>query len=301
MAFRVVEISHDSELHIKNGQLEITQEDGTVLIPIEDIEQIMTIGPNIRLSTMDLSILSQNKVALTTLDQKYLPTAIVLPFEGNARQSRLIHRQVELPKEKYLELWLQIIEKKISNQARALSILGFDGAEKVSGYVRDINIENVDIQESCAAREYFSFYHDGLNRRTDDPINSRLNYGYAVVRSSIARSAVAAGFHPAFGIHHNSQLNPFNLADDLIEPFRPMVDLVAHENIGPNERLTKAERYAMAGVLYNACIVDGANVNVLTAITEMCESLKRIICDGSDEQLKLPTILPIERLDGVTE
>ncbi len=70
MAFRIIEISHDAELHIKNGQLEITQGEGISLIPIEDIEQIMTIGPNIRLSTMDLSILSENKVALTTLDQR---------------------------------------------------------------------------------------------------------------------------------------------------------------------------------------------------------------------------------------
>ena len=70
MAFRIIEISHDAELHIKNGQLEITQGEGISLIPIEDIEQIMTIGPNIQLSTMDLSILSENKVALTTLDQR---------------------------------------------------------------------------------------------------------------------------------------------------------------------------------------------------------------------------------------
>ena len=62
------------------------------------------------------------------------------------------------------------------------------------------------------AKEYFSYYHGGLNRRGDDPINSRLNYGYAVVRSSIARSLVASGFHPAFGIHHDSQLNAFNSA-----------------------------------------------------------------------------------------
>ena len=293
MAFRIIEISHDAELHIKNGQLEITQGEGISLIPIEDIEQIMTIGPNIRLSTMDLSILSENKVSLTTLDQKYLPTAIVLPFEGNSRQSRLIHKQVEFSKEKYLELWAQIIERKVSNQAIALSILGFDGAETVAAFAGNINKENVDSQESCAAKYYFSCYHNGLNRRTDDPINSRLNYGYAVIRSSIARSAVAAGFHPAFGIHHNNQLNPFNLADDLIEPFRPMVDLVAHENIGSNERLTKSERYSLAGVLYNACIVNGTKINILTAITEMCESLKRIIYDNSDEQLKLPAILPI--------
>jgi len=94
MAFRTIEITKPAELHMKGGQLEISQKEGVVYVPIEDISQIFCIGPNIRLSTMALSKLAMNKVALTTLDEKYLPTAIVLPFEGHARQSRLMHLQV---------------------------------------------------------------------------------------------------------------------------------------------------------------------------------------------------------------
>ena len=81
MPFRTLEISNPSEIHIKSSQLEITQED-TILIPIEDLYQITMIGPNIRLSSMDLSILSQNKVTIMTLDDRYLPTAMVTPYEG---------------------------------------------------------------------------------------------------------------------------------------------------------------------------------------------------------------------------
>lgn len=169
-----------------------------------------------------------------TLDDRYLPTAIVLPFEGHARQSKLMHAQVNISSEKHLELWIQIIKQKISNQARALSIMGLEGSEKIAAYASGINEENVDYSESLAAKEYFSYYHEGFNRRTEDPINSRLNYGYAIVRSAIARKLVEAGFHPTFGIHHDSQLNAFNLADDLIEPYRAMVDLVAHDNAGSN-------------------------------------------------------------------
>ena len=166
MAFRTLEITNPTEIHIKNFQLELTQENQEpIYIPIEDIAQITTIGPNIRLSTMDLSILSQNHVAITTLDEKYLPTAIVLPFEGNARQSQLIHQQVDYPNEKYQDLWMQIIKQKISNQSRALSILGFGGAERIASYAEALTIENVDYSESIAAKEYFSYYHEGLNRR----------------------------------------------------------------------------------------------------------------------------------------
>ena len=96
MGFRTLEISHAAEIHIKEGQLEIATDDGIAVVPIEDLNQIMVHGANIRLSTMDLSILSQNKVALMTLDDRYLPTAIVLPFEGHARQSKLMHAQVNI-------------------------------------------------------------------------------------------------------------------------------------------------------------------------------------------------------------
>lgn len=301
MGFRTLEISHAAEIHIKEGQLEITTEEGVAVIPVEDLTQIMVHGANIRLSTMDLSILSKNKVSLMTLDEKYLPTAIVLPFEGHARQSKLIHAQVNVENEKYMKLWVQIIKQKISNQSRALSIMGLEGVEKIAEYAVSVKEENVDYNESLAAKEYFSYYHEGFNRRTEDPINSRLNYGYAVVRSAIARKLVATGFHPTFGIHHNSQLNAFNLADDLIEPYRAIVDLVAHNNIGSNVRLSKADRKELAHVLHNACIVDGIKVNVMSAIDIMVESLKRIILENSTEKLKLPVIIPIESMEGITE
>lgn len=301
MGFRTLEISTACEIHIKNGQLEITSDEGIALIPIEDLSQIMVHGANIRMSTMDLSILTQSKVSITTLDEKYLPTAIVLPFEGHARQSKLMHAQVNTSQDKCMKLWLQITKQKIMNQSRALSILGFPGAEIIAGFSTSILPENVDFNESLAAKEYFSAFHEGLNRRSDDPINSRLNYGYAVVRSYIARSLSATGFHPTFGIHHNSQLNAFNLADDLIEPYRAIVDLVAHNNIGSNVILNKNERRELAHVLHNACIVSGTKVNVMTAIDMMCESLKRIILEKSEEDLLLPTIIPVESMEGITE
>lgn len=301
MGFRTLEISQKAELHIKEGQLEITTIEGVVLIPIEDLNQIMAHGSNIRLSTMDLSILTQNKVSIMTLDEKYLPTAIVLPFEGHARQSKLMHAQVNTKEDKYLELWIQIIKQKISNQSRALSIMGGGGVEEVAQYAVSVNQTNVDYNESLAAKEYFKFYHEGLNRRTEDPINSRLNYGYAVVRSAIARKLVATGFHPTFGIHHENQLNTFNLADDLIEPYRAIVDLVAHENIGSNIQLNKSERRELSHVLFNACMVDGVKVNVMSAIDMTVESLKRIILENSSEKIKLPVIIPIEDMESITE
>ena len=96
-------------------------------------------------------------------------------------------------------------------------------------------------------------------------------------------------------------MNAFNLVDDLIEPYRAIVDLVAYENIGSNVQLSKTERRELSHVLHNACIVDDVKVNVMSAIDLMTESLKRIILGASEESLKLPVILPIEDLEAITE
>ena len=92
-------------------------------------------------------------------------------------------------------IMIDIIKQKISNQSRALSIMGWMVAERIAEHVATVDEENVDYCESLAAKEYFAYYHEGFNRRSEDPINSRLNYGYAVVRSAIARKLVATGFH----------------------------------------------------------------------------------------------------------
>ena len=147
-------ITNPTEIHIKNNQLELTQENRQIYIPIEDLSMITTIESNIRLSTMDLSILANNHVSLTTLDNKYSPTALVLPFEGNSRQSQLIHQQVQFSKEEYNKLWFQIIKQKISNQSRVLSLLGCPGAEKIGTYAQQMKKEDIDSSESLAAKDY---------------------------------------------------------------------------------------------------------------------------------------------------
>lgn len=301
MTFRILEISNPAELHINSGQLLVIQNERTIQIPVEDLNQIILIGPNIRLSSMDLTILTQNNISIMTLDEQYLPSAIVLPFVGNTMQSQIIHEQAKYPREAYHLLWCDIIRQKIANQAYALSILGIDGREIVSRYGSKVNIHNVDEMEALAARDYFQLYSAGLNRRIEDPINSRLNYGYAILRSAIARSIVSAGCHPAFGIHHNNHLNAFNLVDDLIEPFRPILDILVHQNMGENERLNTQDRRMLALVLYLACEYNHSKISVLSAIQNMSECYKRILLKETTEPLILPTILPIEIIPGVTE
>ena len=300
MGFRTLEIRNPAELHVTMGQLTIEQEAGKVSIPLEDLTTIVCIGANIRISTIGMAQMAHCGVTVLMIDNMYKPAAVLLPVESNSRQALVMQKQVYMDDTCKSELWQKIIKQKIENQARALSILGLPGAEEIMRYAIDLICETTDSTEALAAKSYFSYYHPGLNRRNDDAMNSRLNYGYAVIRNAIIRSIVLAGFQPAFGLHHSNQLNAFNLADDLIEPWRAFVDLVAHTSTETNISKKKKQRYELAQVLHNACIIDGKKMTVLSGIDVMVESLKNAMIDETSE-ITLPIILPVESMELINE
>lgn len=187
-----------------------------------------------------------------------------------------------------------INKRKIENQSRAVNLLGFCGSEKILHYSDELNIYNVDVQEANAAKDYFSCLHLGLKRRKDGPVNSCLNYGYAVLRNSIIRAVMLAGLLPAIGFHHDNYLNAFNLADDIIEPWRPFVDLVALKDPGTSMVLVREKRRELAMVLYHPCLINGHTISVQSGIEEMVNRIRTRIMAGTDTELMLPTLLPIK-------
>ena len=301
MGFRTLEISSASEVHVRRGQLEITKQEEVILIPLEDLSTIVCSGANIRMSTMAQAQIAEAGISMLIIDEKYHPSCILTPVQANVRQTLIMRNQIIMTPEEKNELWKQIIMRKIENQARALTLLGKDGSEKVLRYIMDFDIDEIDSTEANAAREYFQFLHPGLNRRNDDPVNSCLNYGYAVLRNAFIRAAILSGFQPAFGIHHDNYLNPFNLTDDLIEPWRPMVDVTALRDPGTSTVLSRAKRKELAMVLHHTCLIDGGKVSVLSGIEEMVSSIRNIIVSDNTGNIKLPIILPVEITEGIKE
>lgn len=276
-------------------------ENGLLRIPLEDLATIICSGANIRMSTMAQSQITAAGISLMIIDEKYHPACFVMPVQSNVRQSLVMRNQIAMTPEEKAVLWRELIIRKIENQSRALAILGREGAEKVLRYTDEISGGDIDACEANAAREYFYYLHPGLNRRTDDPVNSCLNYGYAVLRNAIIRAVALAGFLPAIGIHHDNYLNPFNLADDLIEPWRAMVDVIAIQDPGTSNILNAKKRRELATVLHNACLLNGAKVPVLMGIETMVNSIRnRIVSNGSSD-IQLPILLPIEVIDAIKE
>lgn len=151
-----------------------------------------------------------------------------------------------------------------------------------------------------AAKEYFAILCPDINRRDESPMNSRLNYGYSIIRNSIIRASVAAGLLPSFGVHHQNLFNAYNLADDLIEPFRPCVDLIAYRIKNDNIRLTREERRQLASVVQYAVQIGEEEVSVLQAIDLLVSQYRNYILEDS-EIIDLPSVLPIQIIKQIKE
>lgn len=304
--FRILEITQPSELHVTSNQLTIEQQiepkkKQRVSIPLEDLELIICTGSNIRISTMALSVMSENKIAVVIIGKDYLPSSILLPYDANVRNASIAKSQLNMNIEIKNAIWQKIIQKKIENQAKCLTLLGIDGTRDLMQMISQVQSGDPANIEGMAAKLYFQQFHPGLVRRSDDSINSVLNYGYAIIRNIIIRDIVCAGFYPAIGIHHEGPFNGFNLADDLIEPLRAMVDIVAHDIVSSQINLSREQRRQLTLVLHNACMINGEKNTISNGINIMIQSFKTAIEQNDADLIKLPDILPVEKIEVISE
>lgn len=290
MPYRIVQITKPSECHITNHHLIIEQEEGTADIPLEDIQIVICIGAKIRFSTMGLSELAKEGIVIVNFGKKHELESIIEPYYPNARHAKMLFEQIEMEDVFKKKHWDRIVKVKISNQAKNLAVLGLEGFERISSFEQFVQNGDKDNIEALAASEYFQFYHKGLNRRTDDPVNSALNYGYAIIRSYIIKALITTGFHCALGIHHHNDYNSFNLADDMIEPWRAMVDQMAYRMTNNDILLNSKERKEIIEVLHCNCKIGGKKMWIATGIELMADSLKAAIMKKDPEKLELPLL-----------
>lgn len=224
----------------------------------------------------------------------HMPNGLALPIGAHSRHAEIVEHQLAISKPLRNQLWAKITRKKVENQARALELCGGkpSDVEKIFSYARDVQSNDKTHRESAAAGEYFSKLLPYGSRWTG-PMTAPLNFGYAILRTGIAQCAVSHGWLVSRGIHHHSAENAFNLVDDLIEPFRAVVDLmVVKENIlAPLSRANKETLTRVTSVLV---LLDKKEMPVQTAIDVYCESLRRAIELKDSDQLLLPTLIGLE-------
>ena len=296
MAWRGVHISNPARLKYREKQLVVEQDDGSVSLPIEDIACLILDTQHVSVTGSLLSALMGGGVAMIVPDDKHHPSGILLPFHHHHAQARVAHLQIGMSLPLKKRMWQHIVVAKITNQAELLERQGRGRAHALRLMVDRVGSGDPDNIEAQAARVYWSALFDGFTRSNDsDRRNGLLNYGYAVVRSAIARACVASGLLPAFGLHHASQVNAFNLVDDLIEPFRPFVDDLANARarLSENETLNIEDRRHMANILNSVAMIGAEQMTLLAATEVTTASVVRAIEGGSASLLRLP------KFDGV--
>lgn len=299
MVWRSVMISRPAKLKREHFSLAIQQEE-TALVPFEDIAVIVLNHREITLTHPVLSACAEYGIGLYATGDNYQPAGVFLPFLTHSRTTRMMRLQLNVARPPAKQAWAGVVRRKISNQAICLTLFERGGVERLESYARRVRSGDPDNLEAQAAAFYFpQLYGPKFYRGEECWTNAALDYGYAVLRGAIARGLVAHGLHPSIGLFHDSEQNAFNLADDLIEPFRPLVDLHAARHAETKEGvLLPSDKQALVALLnVDVAMVQG-RMSVLSAIEYAVESLVRVF-EGRGSDLDLPELIDLQphRLD----
>lgn len=294
MIKRIIEIGNPARLSLKNQQMVIDR-DGFELatVPIEDMGVLILDHPQVSHSHGLLSACSENNVAVIICNGKHLPVAVLAPLEGNSLHTKTIARQVQITEPTRKQLWKAIVQAKIRAQAKALDYAAAD-SHPLHTYASRVKSGDPDNIEAQAARIYWhKLFGKEFRRDYESPgINVLLNYGYAVMRAAVARAIVATGLHPSLGLHHHNQYNSFCLADDLMEPLRPIVDIKIYEilkNCQTIPELTKETKRSLLEILSSACSIDNRQLPFMVSLHYYAASIRKVVC-GEEKRVEFPEI-----------
>ncbi len=273
MSKQTLTIQNACGIAVKNKQLVISQEDKEAHVPLEDIWVLIIDTKLASITSYALSEIVDSGIGIMTCDTAHHPNGLLLPLGAHSRHSAIVEHQLALKEPFKKNIWRMIVQQKIINQAKCLEILNRNNYEKIASLAKEVNSGDTSNKEAHAAQLYFKELLPYGTRR-DGPYTAALDYGYSVIRAEIARSAVSYGWLVSRGIHHNNDLNAFNLVDDLIEPFRPIVDLMIGKFEPPEVLTPRYKQYLTTSHEY-CMLIDGKEYIMQNAIEQMLMSLKR--------------------------
>ncbi|GAB4463124.1 MAG: type II CRISPR-associated endonuclease Cas1 [Bacteroidales bacterium] len=286
----------DLEKHpeVKN----ISPEKGELTFPIEDLGMIILDHQQITITHALISELMENNVAVVTCNNSHHPHGLLLSLHSNTLQSERYKEQIEASEPLKKQLWAQIVQQKIINQAKTLKRLHpKNDVEYLIKLSKNVKSGDSDNREAVAASVYWSkifpMIENFVRNREGMPPNNLLNYGYAILRATTARCIVEAGLLPTLGIHHHNRYNAYCLADDLMEPYRPIVDKLVYAIIikyGIETELTKEIKTELLTINYVDCEINGETSPLQIACQKTARSLQRCF-EGSQRKLLLPDVI----------
>lgn len=296
MSFRNIYIQNDVHIKIKNEQLLVTKDNNSQTIPLEDINSICIESQMTTITTYTLRKFIEHDIVVYVCDGKHLPTGILIGTNNYSRQLKNIEMQFNMSKPLNKRIWKDIVSVKVKNQSECLKQIGRTSYIKLEEMIKGVTSGDSKNVEAKAAAFYFKEMFDRtFNRNIECIENAALNYGYSIVRGMIARTLIMYGFEPAIGIFHHNQLNNFNLADDLIECFRPVVDLYVYTYVDFRKKyLTSEEKAKIYNVVNCLVLIDGKKFNIYGAIEYMIKSYSTSL-NKRENLIKLPYLIEMEQ------
>jgi CRISPR-associated protein Cas1 len=294
MIGRMVEVADDQRhLFVHRGFLVVKDTEGERKelgqIPLDDVAAVIANAHGITYTNNLLVALAERCAPFVLCGANHNAVGMLLPIDGNYQQAKRFDAQIEAGKPTIKRLWADIVRAKLQQQAAALEAAGAPVAplSALSAKVRSGDPDNLEAQ---GARRYWGLLFGGDFRRDQSAggLNAMLNYGYTVLRAATARAVVAAGLHPTLGLHHSNENNAMRLVDDLMEPFRPMIDLKVWQLEREGEcHITPDSKRALVRTLYDDMQTGMGATPVMVCVQRLATSLTQVYL-GEREKLDLP-------------
>ncbi len=264
-------------------------------VPIEDLGFLVLENPQITITNGLLMKLVQNKTAVITCDKQHLPCSFLQPLVGHTEQTVRYRYQLDASVPLKKQLWQQTVMAKISNQALHMRSRG-KYSLKLERWSREVKSGDTQNHEAISAAHYFQnlFDIEGFSRNQKGiPPNNLLNYGYAILRAVIARAIVSSGMLPSVGIFHHNKYNAFSLADDIMEPYRPYVDMIVFDLVetGANlKELTTPIKSELLKIPAMDVFIDDKQSPLMNAVSRTTNSLYECFY-GSSRKILYPMFI----------
>lgn len=278
MVWRSVVINQPAKLKREHFALVVEQE-SSARVPFEDIAVIVLHHREITITHPVLSACAEYGIGLFSTGDNHQPNGVFLPYLPHSRATRMMRLQLAIDRPLAKRTWADIVRAKISNQARCLKLTKATRVDDLESFARRVRSGDPENLEAQASAIYFrALFGASFDRSQPIWTNAALDYGYSIFRGAIARGLVAHGFMPSIGLFHRSEQNAFNLADDVIEPFRPIVDLhVAKTRPTDDEAaLSPANKADLVALLNLDVRTPRGTMAALSSIEHCVESLARV-------------------------
>lgn len=271
MSWRVVVISKRAKLDYQLGYMVVRNEEVTK-IHLGEISTVLIESTAVSITTSLLTELTKKKIKVIFCDEKRNPSSELIGYYGSHDTSNKVRKQIQWNRNIKDAVWTEIVTEKIRKQKELLEYLGKEESGVLQSYLNEICWKDETNREGHAAKVYFNALFGLSFTRTEDClVNAALNYGYSIILSAFTREIVAGGYITQLGLFHDNMFNQFNLASDLMEPFRVLIDREVIQM--QRKEFTHEEKIQLVNVLNNEVMIDGKTQYVNNAIKIYCKSV----------------------------